>query len=296
MTNDPAEPSGSTRLVSRKPAWVEPATAFAAVMTALILGIGLWFTNQANRETAEAARQQQRLAMQSELSDRFTRSIDQLGSTQLDIRVGGVFGLERLIKDSPDDQATIVEVLAAFLRTNAPATDNARKKWSPTPPKPRSDVQAALTVLGRQPSQHYTAPNLTKVDLTGADLSGSDFHDAIFTGAYLAFVDMRNSDLSGIHCFCTVEGARLSGANLSYAVLFASRAAYADFKGANLQHADLSSAYLIGAEFSGADLRGADLSGATVYGKMLAGAVTNAQTKLPPGLNIPSSAPTASPS
>jgi hypothetical protein len=207
VANDSSEPSPAEAQRDagdgKKPAWVEPATALAAIVTALILGTGLWLTNRANRETAEAARQQQRLAVQSEVSDRFTRSIDQLGSTQLDVRVGGVFGLERLIKDSPDDQATVVEVLSAFLRTNAPATKDTPKKSFPTPPKPRSDVQAALTVLGRQPAGHYTAPNLSQVDLTGADLSGSDFHQAVFTKAYLGYVDMRNSNLSGIHCFCT---------------------------------------------------------------------------------------------
>ena len=73
------------------------------------------------------------------------------------MRLGGIYALERIARDSPGDRATIGEVLTAYLRGRAP--------WPPRlegqPPVEAAietvaflrlrapDVQAALTVLGR---------------------------------------------------------------------------------------------------------------------------------------------------
>src|SRR3954447_13018885 len=42
-----------------------------------------------------------RLSRAGQITERFTRAIDQLGSTQLDVRLGGIYALERLARDSP---------------------------------------------------------------------------------------------------------------------------------------------------------------------------------------------------
>ncbi len=44
-----------------------------------------------------------------------------LGAEHVPVRLGGVYALERLMADSPADQRTIVEVLAAYVREQAPA-------------------------------------------------------------------------------------------------------------------------------------------------------------------------------
>jgi hypothetical protein len=36
------------------------------------------------------------------------------------VRLGGIYALERIVNDSPDDRAIIIEVLTAFVRTHAP--------------------------------------------------------------------------------------------------------------------------------------------------------------------------------
>ena len=61
-------------------------------------------------------------------TERFTRAIDQLGATddkegepKLEIRLGAIYALERIARDSPErDYATIMEVLTAYVRDNAP--------------------------------------------------------------------------------------------------------------------------------------------------------------------------------
>jgi hypothetical protein len=107
-----------------------------------------------------------RLTQQGQLTDRYTRAIEQLGSDKLDVRLGGIYALERIAKDSAPDGATIAEVLTAFVRGRAP--------WPPArPDQPgedtpiqeipylryrAADVQAALTVLGRQPTMTRSQP------------------------------------------------------------------------------------------------------------------------------------------
>ena len=69
------------------------------------------------------------LARQGQVTDRYTKAIEQLGSDKgLDVRIGGIYALERIARDSPRDHPTIMEVLAAFIR------DHSREQWPPAEP------------------------------------------------------------------------------------------------------------------------------------------------------------------
>jgi hypothetical protein len=114
---------------------------------------------------------------EGQITERFTRAIDQLGSEHLDVRLGGLYALARIARDSPADRASIGEVLTAFVRTHAP--------WPPSlPDQPAAsapieqvpklqvrapDVQASLWVLGRGGFAcalgHYRWLDLSGVDL-----------------------------------------------------------------------------------------------------------------------------------
>jgi hypothetical protein len=66
-----------------------------------------------------ATRDQVAVAEQGQYTDRYSRTIEQLGQQgedQLQVRLGAIYALERLARDSPRDQSTIIEVLAAFIR------------------------------------------------------------------------------------------------------------------------------------------------------------------------------------
>ena len=133
--------------------------------TALLLGLYFtWRRVEISQHTLEATQDQQ-------VTERFTRAIDQLGATdetgkpRLEVRLGGIYALERLANDSPDrDYSTIMEVLTAYVRENAPrrqevisspASDPSEPKTATEPanqelPTPLADIQAILTVLGRR--------------------------------------------------------------------------------------------------------------------------------------------------
>ena len=66
------------------------------------------------------------------MTDRYTKAIEQLGSDKLDVRIGGIYALERIARDSPRDHPTAMEVLAAFIRVHS------HEQWPP--PEPGKDA------------------------------------------------------------------------------------------------------------------------------------------------------------
>src|SRR6266511_4508891 len=91
------------------------ATLLQGVGGVVIL-LGAYYTYR----QLQTGREQLQIAQQGQVTERFTRAIDQLGHAELDVRLGGIYALERIASDSPDDRTTIAEVLTAFVRGHAP--------------------------------------------------------------------------------------------------------------------------------------------------------------------------------
>jgi hypothetical protein len=131
------------------------------------------------------------LTEQGQVTDRYTKAVEQLGSDKLDVRIGGIYALERVARDSARDHPTVIEVLAAFIRDHSreePRRADAGADGD-APPQLRPDVQAAITVIGRRNRGNDSRPvNLTAANLRDGDLFGVDLSKAIlggvdFTGA-----------------------------------------------------------------------------------------------------------------
>ncbi len=54
------------------------------------------------------------LSRQGQVTDRYTKAIEQLGSDKPDVRIGGIYALERVARDSARDHPTVLEVLTAL--------------------------------------------------------------------------------------------------------------------------------------------------------------------------------------
>ena len=62
------------------------------------------------------------LNQRGQLTERFTRAVDQLGEAdKLDVRLGGIYALERLAHESTEEYGPIIEILCAYVRSHAPA-------------------------------------------------------------------------------------------------------------------------------------------------------------------------------
>ena len=239
---------------------------------------------------------------QGQVTDRYTKAIEQLGSDHLGVRVGAIYALERIMIDSPRDHPTIVEVLAAFVRESTQLPDPDDRDPDPEPPAtdlqalmtapgPATDVQAALTVLGRRPSgrEERGRLNLRSTYLPGADLAAADLRGVDLTGADLHRADLQGADLTGAHLFFAdltrafLNRANLTRANLSSANLTRANLSWANLTGATLVvtnltrailfHANLTRAALTQTALVDANLEAANLAEAILEGPDLTGAV-----------------------
>jgi len=61
-----------------------------------------------------------RLSRRGQVTDRFTKALEQLGSTELYVRIGAVHALEHVMRDSASHQQDVAEVLLAFIRHRVP--------------------------------------------------------------------------------------------------------------------------------------------------------------------------------
>jgi pentapeptide repeat protein len=216
----------------------------------------------------ESSQKSLQVSREGQITDRFSKAIEELGAVdargnkELELRLGGMYALERIANDSERDHWTIMEVLCTYVRLNAPRKpqDSAQKTQTVDPRvQPPADIQAALTILGRRDPTHERADQilyLGNTNLRGAVLPKANLSGTDFTGAYLRWANLTNANL---------RGAYLAGA---------------DLVAAQLGKADLRGAYLFGADLSGA---------AYLTQEQIDLAVGDSSTHLSPYLHMPES-------
>lgn len=108
----------------------------------------------------------------------------------IEVRIGAILSLERIAQDSTKhdkgrDHVRIMEILCAYIRENAPATDLTPTEGEFTTKIPRIDLQMAVTVLGRRSDvqQKLEEKARYRLDLSRSDLDGMDFSKGSFRGA-----------------------------------------------------------------------------------------------------------------
>ena len=118
----------------------------AQIVGGVVLLGGLYITAQTLRTTQEG-----------QITDRFTKAIDQLGKDNMAVRLGGIYALERIARDSEYDHPAVIEVLTTFVREQTQGRLETSRSWLATllpkdqdASQPPADIQAILTVLGRR--------------------------------------------------------------------------------------------------------------------------------------------------
>jgi len=193
-------------------------------------------------QNAIAATKNADVAEQGQITERFTKAIEQLGSDNISIRLGGIYALESIAEYSKKGHWseryhwTIMEVLSAFVRENAPLKEDLEDKnaeGEQQPQKLRTDIQAALTVIGRRDSEKD--PENQKIDLRNTNLGEANLMNAKLQRADFSGANLRNADLPGAN----LQGAIFKKADLRGAELFGVDLRRANLIGANLQEAEL---------------------------------------------------------
>jgi hypothetical protein len=70
-------------------------------------------------QAREAALKKEEIDREGQITERFTRAVEQLGSESAAIRLGGIYALERIANDSAKDHATVVHVLTSYVREHS---------------------------------------------------------------------------------------------------------------------------------------------------------------------------------
>ncbi len=254
-------------------------------------GIILFLNFRVANKNVEIANKNVELTGSRLITERFSKAVEQLGSDKIEVRLGGIYALERIAHDSDRDHWTIMEVLTSFIQektsikmiTEEEIRAKAFELWrndsgdqSNSEGSYRADaisalkthvvtkdIQAALTVIGRR--QQKDAPE-KQLDLSDANLRGASLReDANLRGALLCRVNLGGAILWDVN----FSGANLLGADLSGAILQGSDFSGAILCGVNLSGANLSGTDLSGAILTLADLRGAKFLGAKLFGTYL---------------------------
>jgi uncharacterized protein YjbI with pentapeptide repeats len=228
---------------------------------AVLIGAGAAFLQFTQQQ--QASRDQLKAAHDLLISNQASKGFEQLANKDsVVMRVAGIYALEGVMNAAVEYFDPAVEALRIFVRDDT--TGNVNRK-------PRADVQAALTVIGRRADVQEviwrSATGRVDLSLRALDLSGANIPGA----------DLRNANLSGVNLHgANLQSADMRGANLSMfsasgdsAVTYPSGVdlSNANLSGANLQNANLQNANLQGANLQDADMRDANLSSVYRWGR-----------------------------
>lgn len=174
------------------------------------------------QESVATAQKALIVSQEGQITDRFTKAIEQLGAVdsdgkkKLEVRLGGIYALARIANESERDHWPIMEVLCTYVRVYAP-----RKPCVSAEPTANDiqgiqtagpiaeDIQAILTVLGGRDRKYEREDQCL-------DLSKTDIHGANLFRANLRFANLRDAELSLANLSrADFYHADLSGANLS---------------------------------------------------------------------------------
>lgn len=239
------------------------------------------------------------------VTDFFSRAIDQMGSDDLNIRLGGIHALSRIARNSADDREAIAEILTTFLRNRCP--------WPPESSSPYSrdfplsdlpplrirapDAQAALSALGRGLANAYPTTrargkgaNRFRVDLDHTDLRKALLREP----ANLIPIRLSESCLDGsVFVGVDLYGAWIQNTSIREAsfVNISTRLRKAtlikvDLTGARFFGADFGSTFLDNVQLGKAEFHGCYLRWARVRASNFTGAKADAETILPKNFDL----------
>jgi hypothetical protein len=179
--------------------------------------------------TLQATQQSVNTAEKGLVTERFKNAVQNLGARSAIVQVGGIYTLERVAEDSPDDANTAYALILSFVREHL--CDAKNKKDAP-PTGPPHSVVAGLDVLHRRDipiklqglnceSPKGDPPDLTGINLSEANLRSAHLPAAVLHGANLTDADLTGADLeyANLSGRGFIMGADVSGANLDQAII-----------------------------------------------------------------------------
>lgn len=95
----------------------------AQIFGGVAIAIGLYYTWRRigiAEEDLKTTQKNLKVAQEGQITERFTRAVDQLGNPSMEIRLGGIYALEQIAYESYKYYWPIMEILTAYIRKNSP--------------------------------------------------------------------------------------------------------------------------------------------------------------------------------
>ena len=209
---------------------------FLAAAALIALPLAIWRSTVAGRQ-ADTAQQQSGIAQRGLLNERYQKGAEMLGSRVLSVRLGGIYALQSLASENPEQyHIQIMRLFCAFVRNLDGVQDGSleigsggEEEGNDQPPRMREDVQAVMEAIrGRDESG-------------GGYLEQADGFELYFGAANLSFLKLDNADLSN---------ARFEKANLSGTSFYKANLSGAKLWKTSLSGATFAEAYLAATDFS----------------------------------------------
>ena len=255
-----------------------------ATLAQILGGIAVGFSLYYTWRRVTIAEKDLKVSQEGQITERFTRAIDQLGAIDklgkpaIEIRLGGIYGLERIANESEKDYWPIMEILTAYVRKNSRILEERYENENEAEAVDEYidektieifyfDIQAIIAVIRRsaiirRSRSSFNTEESNYLDLNKTDLRRSNFQEADLRRANLEEANLKGSNLKGAN----LVKAKLVKAKLQTANLEQAKLKEANLKDTNFYHANLQGADLQGAELKGADLRRANLEEADLNG------------------------------
>lgn len=191
---------------------------------------------------------------------------EEVTEPNLEVRLGGILSLERILIDTMNyddgrDYFTVVSILTAYLKQNAPARNLIASKDLSERKLRRSDLQMIIDVLKRRSNDQIRFEferkfsidlsycDLSFLDLSGISLVGARLHRSRLEAALVDDADLRGAQVVGsLLNFCSFRNSNLTGVR---------------FDGCEIS-LPVSRAGGFSLQFAGANLDGASFAGAKI--------------------------------
>jgi hypothetical protein len=249
------------------------------VIGGLFLALGVYFTHK----RLVALEKQVGIAEKNHYTERFNKSIEQLGSDKSSVILGGVFTLDALARNHPEDfHDTVYNLLCAFIRDHATHQQSAIK----------TDSEDGYPDLHEEDPDSWEYLTKTPVSYPDDDLLGkkdkpvsvvietvlnlitnrvtSNDRDFLID---LRYANLRNANLRGTNLAnAKLTGVNLRGANLEETKLAGAEVNFAILINAYMQNSDLTDVQLTSSSLQNVNLGGSILEKANISDSNLANA------------------------
>ncbi|WP_199896483.1 pentapeptide repeat-containing protein [Streptomyces niger] len=202
------------------------------------------------------------LARRGQVTDRFTKALERLSSSQIYVRIGGILALKQILQDAPNQAEDAAQVLQTFVHEHTEEQGEIDGTECVLP-----DVQVALSALGHAVHRAGTSLQLRTRKLAGADLRGfrlenADLAGSSLKGAEISLCSLIDTDMSGIDATdANMSHSRFWDCDFFEGRLHKVEMEFADFSYATFNESEITPLYAYRARFSHCVMIGAKLSG-----------------------------------